>query len=364
VRTAVLVDAENMACGLRRVDSHAAAVFAEHPALWLDWLAGQTYPALTYPALTVQGPFARRLLSRVCFLNSDTARGLRAGFVRAGFDIVDCPSLTSAGKNAADIHLVIAMLDLLTHPTRYDEVILLSSDTDFTPVLTRLRAHDRRTVVIASGPHSPLLAAACDHLIPAADFASALTALSPKTQPAKAKKAAKKASVAKKATEKKSTATQTAAKKVTAKKDTAKKDTAKKAADKKSVAAKGAAATTGTPATAAVTKKATTAKTAAAKKATAGKAVSAPGPVPVAEDLAQAHALVVAAVTEIVASRPGPVPMAALAPAVRAALGPHFSLDWAGARGLKKLLQSLDLLGLAITEKGPGHVYDPARHQP
>ena len=56
-------------------------------------------------------------------------------------------------------------LDILGHPTRFDEVILLSADADYTPVMLRLRAHDRRTVIITSGPSARAFRAACDHVV-------------------------------------------------------------------------------------------------------------------------------------------------------------------------------------------------------
>lgn len=42
-------------------------------------------------------------------------------------------------------------MDALRHSTRFDEFIVLSADADFTPVLQRVREHDRRTLVISSG---------------------------------------------------------------------------------------------------------------------------------------------------------------------------------------------------------------------
>jgi uncharacterized LabA/DUF88 family protein len=52
--------------------------------------------------------------------------------------VIDCPPLTSQNKNGADIRMVMDILDALNHQTRFNEFILLSSDADFTPLLTRL----------------------------------------------------------------------------------------------------------------------------------------------------------------------------------------------------------------------------------
>ena len=70
--------------------------------------------------------------------------------MRAGFEVVDCPPLTAQLKNSSDIRMVMDVRDYLTHETYFDEFIILSGDADFTPVLHRLRAHARRTVIYAN----------------------------------------------------------------------------------------------------------------------------------------------------------------------------------------------------------------------
>jgi hypothetical protein len=75
---------------------------------------------------------------------------VRHHFLRAGFEVIDCPPLTAQLKNSADIRMVMDVRDVLNHDTQFDEFIILSGDADFTPVLHRLRAHARRTVVFAN----------------------------------------------------------------------------------------------------------------------------------------------------------------------------------------------------------------------
>ena len=75
---------------------------------------------------------------------------VRHHFLRAGFEVIDCPPLTAQLKNSADIRMVMDVRDLLMHDTYFDEFIILSGDADFTPVLIRLRAHARRTVIFAN----------------------------------------------------------------------------------------------------------------------------------------------------------------------------------------------------------------------
>ena len=76
---------------------------------------------------------------------------LEPNFVQAGFEVIDCPPLTWGAKNAADIRMVIDVLDLLDHRTRFEEFVFVSGDSDFTPLLHRLRAEDRRTAIVSPG---------------------------------------------------------------------------------------------------------------------------------------------------------------------------------------------------------------------
>jgi hypothetical protein len=107
----------------------------------------------------------RRLLVRRCYLNPNWYQSYRHAFLRAGFEIVDCPPVTSQGKTSTDIHMVLDIIDVLQAESRCDEFIVFSADADFTPVLRRLRRHDRRTTVLAIGFPSAAYQASADLLI-------------------------------------------------------------------------------------------------------------------------------------------------------------------------------------------------------
>lgn len=156
VLTALFVDFDNIYIGLQNQDVAAAEAFATNPGAWLRWLE-QEVQSDADAAGTV-----RSILVRRCYLNPQSFGRYRPYFVRAGFQVVDCPPLTQGGKNGADIQMVMDVLDALEHRTRFEEFILLSGDSDFTPVLLRLRAHDRRTMILAVGFAAVAYRAACD----------------------------------------------------------------------------------------------------------------------------------------------------------------------------------------------------------
>lgn len=161
MKSALFVDFDNVFSLLRQLQPSAAEQFARHPDVWIHWLTH----SFAMPEPHAEGE-RRRLLVRRCYLNPNWYQVYRHAFLRAGFEIVDCPPVTSQGKTSTDIHLVLDAVDLLQHGTHYDEFIVFSADADFTPLLRKLRRHDRRTTVLAIGFPSAAYQASADLLIP------------------------------------------------------------------------------------------------------------------------------------------------------------------------------------------------------
>ena len=160
MKSALFIDFDNVFTQLRQVNADAAERFARYPTEWLRWLAD----SLPLPEPHGEGD-NRRLLVRRCYLNPNWYQNFRHAFLRAGFEVVDCPPVTSQGKTSTDIHMVLDIVELLQHETRYDEFIVFSADADFTPVLRKLRRFDRRTTVLAIGYPSAAYQASADLLI-------------------------------------------------------------------------------------------------------------------------------------------------------------------------------------------------------
>lgn len=156
----IFIDYDNIYLSLKRKSEDAAKRFAKDAGLWLREIeSGRLITATN--GLAANAP--RRIVMNRCYGNpvprrnsSDNATDMnsfpfvRHHFLRAGMEAVDCPPLTSQLKNSADIRMVMDVRDLLGHDTYFDEFIILSGDADFTPLLHRLRAHARRTVVFAN----------------------------------------------------------------------------------------------------------------------------------------------------------------------------------------------------------------------
>ncbi len=160
MKSALFVDFDNVYSGLRRLDPAMADQFAQKPQRWMQWLV----ESLGLPE-HAPSDARRRVLVRRCYLNPQVYQRFRPSFNLAGFEIIDCPSLTSEGKTSTDIHMVLDIIDLLQHEAHYDEFIVFSADADFTPVLRKLRRWDRRTTVLAIGFPSAAYRASADLLI-------------------------------------------------------------------------------------------------------------------------------------------------------------------------------------------------------
>ncbi|MDO9235027.1 MAG: NYN domain-containing protein [Aquabacterium sp.] len=160
MKSALFVDFDNVYSGLRRLDFAYADAFASDPMRWMNWITTQL-PMPLEPDAAVK----RRILVRRCYLNPVMYQRFRFGFSKAGFEIVDCPPMTTAGKTSTDIHMVLDIVDVLQSETRYDEFIVFSADADFTPVLRKLRRDDRRTTIFAAGATSASYDASSDLII-------------------------------------------------------------------------------------------------------------------------------------------------------------------------------------------------------
>jgi uncharacterized protein (TIGR00288 family) len=84
----------------------------------------------------------------------------------AAFELIEIPHLRRSGKNSADIRMVVDALDLCYTKPHVDTFVILSGDSDFSPLVSKLRENDK--VVIGVGVKnstSDLLTANCDEFI-------------------------------------------------------------------------------------------------------------------------------------------------------------------------------------------------------
>jgi len=83
-----------------------------------------------------------------------------------GIGLVDIPQSRMSGKNSADIHMVVDAIDLCYSKDHIDTFALLSGDSDFSPLVYKLKENDKRVIGVGvKKSTSDLLIAGCDEFI-------------------------------------------------------------------------------------------------------------------------------------------------------------------------------------------------------
>jgi uncharacterized protein (TIGR00288 family) len=107
-----------------------------------------------------------RIVYKRAYCDWNNYRDAVREFHAHGIELIDIPQSKASGKNSADIHMVVDALDLCYAKQHIDIFALLSGDSDFSPLVSKLKENDKR--VIGCGVKSStsnLLIAACDEFI-------------------------------------------------------------------------------------------------------------------------------------------------------------------------------------------------------
>lgn len=121
----------------------------------------------------------------------------------AAFELIEIPHTRQSGKNSADIRMVVDALDLCYTKEHIDTFVIISGDSDFSPLVSKLRENAKTVIGVGvKQSTSDLLMSNCDEFIFYDDLARSSTETKSRRN-APAKKAAAKKSTANKATAKK-----------------------------------------------------------------------------------------------------------------------------------------------------------------
>src|ERR1700687_4298672 len=90
----------------------------------------------------------------------------KAPMHEASFELIEIPHVRQSGKNSADIRMVVDALDLCYTKAHVDTFVVVSGDSDFSPLVRRLRENDKTVIGIGvKKSTSDLLIACCDEFI-------------------------------------------------------------------------------------------------------------------------------------------------------------------------------------------------------
>src|SRR4051812_31583848 len=84
----------------------------------------------------------------------------------ASFELIEIPHLRQSGKNSADIRMVVDALDLCYTKAHVDTFVIISGDSDFSPLVSKLRENDKTVIGVGvKNSSSDLLIANCDEFL-------------------------------------------------------------------------------------------------------------------------------------------------------------------------------------------------------
>lgn len=107
-----------------------------------------------------------RVVYKRAYCDWSKFRGVTRNFHAHGIQMVDIPQNKISGKNSADIHMVVDALDLAHAKEHIDVFALLSGDSDFSPLVYKLKENDKRVIGCGvKNSTSNLLIDSCDEFI-------------------------------------------------------------------------------------------------------------------------------------------------------------------------------------------------------
>jgi uncharacterized LabA/DUF88 family protein len=96
----------------------------------------------------------------------DRYKGFKATMHEANFELIEIPHVRQSGKNSADIRMVVDALDLCYTKAHVNTFVIVSGDSDFSPLVSKLRENAKRVIGVGvKQSTSDLLVANCDEFI-------------------------------------------------------------------------------------------------------------------------------------------------------------------------------------------------------
>jgi uncharacterized protein (TIGR00288 family) len=141
---AVFLDLENLALGAR--DSHFS-----------DFEINKVLERLL-----VKG----HIVVKKAYCDFDRYKPFKTALHEAAFELIEIPHVRQSGKNSADIRMVVDALDLCYTNSHVDTFVIISGDSDFSPLVSKLRENDKMVIGVGvRNSTSDLFLNNCDEFI-------------------------------------------------------------------------------------------------------------------------------------------------------------------------------------------------------
>jgi uncharacterized protein (TIGR00288 family) len=106
------------------------------------------------------------IVVKKAYCDWDLYKDFKRPMHEAAFELIEVPHVRMSGKNSADIRMVVDALDLCYTKPHVDTFVILSGDSDFSPLVSKLRENDKTVIGVGvKDSTSDLLAANCDEFI-------------------------------------------------------------------------------------------------------------------------------------------------------------------------------------------------------
>lgn len=124
-----------------------------------------------YAAFDIQKVLERLLLKgnivvKKAYCDWERYKEFKPAMHEASFELIEIPHLRMSGKNSADIRLVVDALDLCYTKAHVDAFVIVSGDSDFSPLVSKLRENNKLVIGVGvKSSASDLLVSNCDEFI-------------------------------------------------------------------------------------------------------------------------------------------------------------------------------------------------------
>ncbi|MBQ00866.1 MAG: NYN domain-containing protein [Acidobacteria bacterium] len=106
------------------------------------------------------------IVAKKAYCDWDRYKEFKATMHEAAFEMIEIPHARQSGKNSADIRMVVDALDLCYTKEHIDTFVIVSGDSDFSPLVSKLRENAKSVIGVGvKNSTSDLLINNCDEFI-------------------------------------------------------------------------------------------------------------------------------------------------------------------------------------------------------
>ncbi len=107
-----------------------------------------------------------KIVVKKAYADWERYKSARRPLHEAAFELIEIPHVSYSGKNSADIRMVVDALDLCYTKSHVDVFVIISGDSDFSPLVSKLRENDKMVIGVGvKNSSSDLLIDNCDEFI-------------------------------------------------------------------------------------------------------------------------------------------------------------------------------------------------------